>query len=60
MLDLLTVWDHDNEWSEMKQLGLTILLEFAAQDDIGVSRKDKKFQKSELTMEVGGWVQVSI
>ena len=38
MLDLLTVWDQDNEWSEVKQLGLTILLEFAAQDDIGVSR----------------------
>ncbi|KAK2169991.1 hypothetical protein LSH36_5g09019 [Paralvinella palmiformis] len=34
LLDLLTVWDVDNEWKEMEQLGLRILLAFAAQKDI--------------------------
>ena len=36
MYDLLTVWDVDNSWPEMEQLGLRILLAFAAQPDIVV------------------------
>ena len=38
LLDLLTVWELDTEWHEMRQLGLTILLEFAAQPNIEVGR----------------------
>ena len=36
LLDLLTVWDVGNEWREMEQLGLRILLAFAAQKHIAV------------------------
>ncbi len=37
LLDLMTVWDTENSWREMEQLGLSILLAFAAQDDLNVS-----------------------
>ena len=37
MYDLLTIWEVDNPWPEMEQLGLRILLVFAAQPDIVVS-----------------------
>ena len=43
LLDLMTVWDVDNEWREMEQLGLSILLAFAAQQDLDVSRKSVKY-----------------
>ncbi len=33
LLDLLTVWEAGNEWMEMEQLGLRLLLAFAAQRD---------------------------
>ena len=39
MYDLLTIWDVDNSWPEMEQLGLRILLAFAAQQDIVVRYK---------------------
>ena len=39
LLDLMTVWDAENEWREMEQLGLGILLAFAAQEHLEVSGK---------------------
>ena len=41
MYDLLTIWDVDNSRPEMEQLGLRILLAFAAQPDIVVRRSRK-------------------
>ena len=38
LLDLMTVWDADNSWREMEQLGLSILLAFAAQQDLDVGQ----------------------
>ena len=39
LLDLLTVWEAGNEWMEMEQLGLRLLLAFAAQRDIEVTAR---------------------
>ena len=36
LMDLMTVFDVDTGWREMEQLGLAILLGFAAQKDIGL------------------------
>ena len=38
LLDLMTVFDIEDGWREMEQLGLSILLAFAEQDDQDVSR----------------------
>ena len=37
LLDLMTVWDAESGWREMEQLGLSILLAFAAQSNLDVS-----------------------
>ena len=47
MYDLLTIWDVDNSRPEMEQLGLRILLAFAAQPDIVVRRSRKGGGRSE-------------
>ena len=36
LMDLMTVFDVETGWREMEQLGLAILLGFAAQKDIGL------------------------
>ena len=39
LLDLLTVWESESAMIEMEQFGLSILLEYAAQGDINVSKE---------------------
>ena len=35
-MDLTLVWETEDGWREMEQLGLTLLLAFAGQDDLNV------------------------
>ena len=36
MLDVLAVWETGSEWTEMSQMGLSILLDFAGQKNLDV------------------------